>query len=207
VFRVLALALVAALQMSSTFQPARVISSPFGGMPFGARAAGLVILEADVDERGRVTGVNTLRDLEPFGPVLRDAVKQWRFEPARHEGEAVPDPVLVVGLFRPAAVLFAAPPDPPPPPPSYAPTTIPFPLEVGIPAYPANAIGVAAVLVGVEIDADGRVTDAEIIGPTSGFDDSSLEAARRWEFRPAQYNRRNVPARSYLLFVFRQPVT
>ena len=49
--------------------------------------------------------------------------------------------------------------------------------------------------------------NAEIVGPTSGFDDSSLEAARRWEFRPAQYNRRNVPARSYLLFVFRQPVT
>ena len=206
-FRLLALVLVAAFQLSSSFEPARVISSPFGGMPFGARAAGLVILEADVDESGSVTGVNTLRDLEPFGPVLRDAVEQWRFQPARYEGEAVPDPVLVVGLFRPAAVLFAAPPEPPPPPPSFAPTTIPFPLEVGIPAYPANAVGVAAVLVGVEIDSDGKVTNAEIIGPSSGFDASSLEAARRWEFRPAQYERRNVPARSYLLFVFRQPVT
>lgn len=195
-----------ALQMSSAFQPARVASSPFGDMPYGSRAAGVVVLDVDVDERGTVRGMTTVKDLEPFGLVLRNAVQSWRFEPARADGRAVEHPVLVAGLFRPAAVMFPAPP-PPPPPPANAPESIPYPTEIGIPAYPPNRIGTAAVLVGVEIDDRGTVTNAQIVGDTTGFDDTSLDAAQRWVFRPAQYNRRDVPSRAYLLFVFRQPAT
>jgi len=204
VSKILILALAMALQMSSAFQPARVASSPFGDMPYASRAAGVVVLEVDVDERGTVRGVNTVKDLEPFGPVLRNAVQSWRFDPARADGRAVKHPVLVAALFRPAAVMFPAPP-PPPPPPANAPETIPYPIEFGIPPYPPNRIGTAAVLVGVEIDDRGTVTDAEIIGSATGFDDASLDAARRWVFRPAQYKRRDVASRAYLLFVFRQP--
>jgi TonB family protein len=201
--RLLILVLAAALQMGA-FRPARVTSSPFGGFPWGSRAAGIVVLEVDVDARGTVRGINTVKDLAPFGDVLRTAVSSWSFEPARDGGQAVDHPILVTGLFRPAMVMFPAPP-PPPPPPADAPTSIPFPLEIGIPPYPPNRIGTAAVLVEIDIDDSGTVTSAKIKGETTGFDDASLDAARRWVFRPAQYKNRDIGSRGYILFIYRQP--
>jgi TonB family protein len=51
---------------------------------------GIVILEATVDARGRVTNVNTLRS----HPVLEDAAvhaaRQWRYEPLVLNGIATP---------------------------------------------------------------------------------------------------------------------
>lgn len=196
--------LAAALQLPAQFQPARVISSPFGEFPYGSLAAGLVVLDVDVGAQGRVRGVNLVKDVDPFGQVLRSAVSSWAFEPAREGGTAVEHPILVAGLIRPAAVMFAAPPAPPPPPPG-APRSIPYPTEIGIPPYPPNRIGAAAVLVAVEIDDRGTVTAAAIVGGSTGFDDASLDAARRWKFRPAVHLNRDVPSRAYLLFVFRQP--
>ena len=198
--------LAAALQLSSSFQSARVVSSPFGGFPWGSRAAGVVVLEVDVDATGMVRGINTLKDVDPFGEVLRSSVSSWRFEPARADGSAVEHPILVAGLFRPAAVMFPAPPSFPPPP-ADAPQSIAFPTEIDIPAYPANRVGVAAVLVEVEIDDRGTVTSAQVKGESTGFDDASLDAARRWVFRSAMYKNRPVASRAYLLFVFRQPAT
>ena len=201
--RLLILVLAAALQMG-TFRPARVTSSPFAGFPYGSRAAGIVVLDVDVDARGTVRGINTVKDLDPFGDAVRSAVSSWRFEPARSGGQAVEHPILVTALIRPAMVMFPAPP-PPPPPPADAPTSIPFPIEIGIPAYPANRVGTAAVLVEVEIDDRGSVTAAKIKGETTGFDDASMDAARRWVFRPAEHQNRDVPSRGYLLFIYRQP--
>jgi TonB family protein len=202
--RSLIMLLAAAAVQTGAFEPPRVVSSPFGGIPWGSRAAGVVVLDVDVDERGRVRGVETVKDVEPFGDVLRSSVSSWTFEPARDDGRAVGHPVLVAALVRPAMLKFPAPP-PPPPPPADAPEAIAFPTEIGIPPYPANRIGGAAVLVEAEIDDRGRVTSAEIEGETSGFDDAALEAARRWVFRPAKYEGRGVPSRAYLLFAFRQP--
>jgi hypothetical protein len=51
------------------------------------------VLDVDVDERGTVREVRTVKDLEPFGPVLRKSVSSWVFEPARRDGAAVAQPV------------------------------------------------------------------------------------------------------------------
>lgn len=204
--RLMSLALVAALQLPGSFAPARVRSSPLGSFPYGSRAAGVVALDVTVDARGSVTGIGTLKEVEPFGDVLRAAVSRWVFEPAREGGRSVEHPVLVAGLFRPAAVLFPAPP-PFPDPPDTSPHSIPVPKEIGIPPYPPNRVGAAAVLVEVEVDDRGVVDSATIVGAQTGFDDAALDAARRWVFRPAEYQNRPVPSRAYLLFVFRQPVT
>lgn len=54
------------------------------------RVAGVVILEAVIDENGRVESVNPLKGL-PFGltNAAADAVRQWEFEPATKEGVPV----------------------------------------------------------------------------------------------------------------------
>ena len=204
--RFLILVLAAALQLSSQFQPARVVSSPFGGFPYGSRAAGVVVLDVDVDATGMVRGIKTLKDVEPFGDVIRSSISSWRFEPAREGGQAVEHPTLVAVLVRPAMVMFPAPPPPAGPPPGVT-RSIPIPTSIGIPAYPPNRIGVAAVLVEVEVDFQGTVTSAQIKGEPTGFDDTALDAARRWTFRPARHKNLDVASRAYLLLVFRQPVT
>jgi TonB family protein len=197
--------LIAALQAGPGFEPPRVTSAGLDSLPYGANAAGLVVLAVSVDEQGAVRDVRTVKDLEPFGPIFRKSVSSWRFEPARQDGAAVAQPVLVVGAFRPAMVMFPAPAAPPPPP-SDAPHAVPYPTSIGIPPYPPNVTGAASVLVETEIGDDGGVTSARVVGQASVFDDASVEAARRWAFRPARHDGRAVKSRAYLLFVYRQPI-
>src|SRR2546428_545921 len=55
-----------------------------------ARVQGVVILEAIIDERGLVKSVSVLRSIPLLDRAAEDAVRQWRFTPARLNGEAVP---------------------------------------------------------------------------------------------------------------------
>ena len=50
---------------------------------------GLVILKIVVTETGRVAQVDVMRGDEPFVSVAVAAVKSWRYEPARVDGQAI----------------------------------------------------------------------------------------------------------------------
>lgn len=65
-----------------------------------ARVQGVVILEAIIDERGVVKSVTVLRSIPLLDPAAMDAVRQWRFTPARLNGEAVPVVMTVTVNFR-----------------------------------------------------------------------------------------------------------
>jgi len=55
-----------------------------------ARVAGIVIVDALVDETGRVREVEIVRDLENgLGQAAAEAVRRWRFEPPTLDGRAV----------------------------------------------------------------------------------------------------------------------
>jgi protein TonB len=58
-----------------------------------AQMAGLegdVVLEAVIDERGRVTALRVLRGLDPgLDQAALDAVRRWRFKPALRNGKPV----------------------------------------------------------------------------------------------------------------------
>jgi TonB family protein len=59
--------------------------------PEEARSAGregVVILKVVVSERGEVTRVDVLKGEQPFVRAAVDAVREWRYEPARIDGEA-----------------------------------------------------------------------------------------------------------------------
>jgi outer membrane biosynthesis protein TonB len=70
-----------------------------------------------------------------------------------------------------------------------------------MPAYPLQALFDGVVVVEMEVNATGAVGALKIIGPGSGFEKVSLEAAREWRFTPT----RN-PSYAYAIFGFRQPV-
>ena len=70
--------------------------------PIMARQAhidGVVILEAVLDDRGRVESVRVLRSISMLDQAAVDAVRQWRFTPALLNGQAVPVVMTVTVNF------------------------------------------------------------------------------------------------------------
>jgi len=63
-----------------------------------ARIEGLVILEATIDEAGQVVDLKVLRSVPMLEAAAIDAVKQWRYRPARLNG--MPIPVIVTVTVR-----------------------------------------------------------------------------------------------------------
>ena len=190
--------------LAQRFEPARATSANVQAIPYRTAAAAIVGVELTVDARGRVADVRSLVDVEPFTDVLRNSVRSWSFDAARGGGQRVESHVLVAGVFRPAMLMFPRP-DVPKQVDAQPSDDIPFPTSVEVPNYPPNAIGSAYVLVEVEVGESGSVTSTKTMGPTTGFDDAALQAARAWTFRPARQDGRSVSGFVYLVFAFRQP--
>lgn len=60
-------------------------------LPDRLHRVGPLILEAVIDETGKVESVVVLRDGNepPLGPLWADALRQWTFTPAMHRGKPV----------------------------------------------------------------------------------------------------------------------
>jgi len=68
--------------------------------PNNARLQGLVILEFVVDEQGKVQYPRVLRSIPELDPVAVAAVRQWEYEPMRHDGSPAPFVVeAAIGLW------------------------------------------------------------------------------------------------------------
>ncbi|PYQ56727.1 MAG: hypothetical protein DMF58_20040 [Acidobacteria bacterium] len=67
-----------------------------------ARIAGIVVVEVIVERDGRVGAARVLKPL-PFGLSQKavEAVRQWRFSPATHEGKPIRAFFTVTVDFRP----------------------------------------------------------------------------------------------------------
>ncbi len=169
--------------------PARKIFAPFPEYPPDARRTGeqgTVVVDAEVDASGAVTGTTIVRGHSPaLDAAAAAALESWRFEPARR-GDVAVESTYRIGIkftLREEAAEPSA------------------PLEVGgavepprrltapLPAYPdaAWAHGITGdVLVRAVIDEGGAVTDVEVLKSLPyGMTEAAVEAIRRWKFAPA----------------------
>ena len=64
-----------------------------------ARVQGVVILEAVIDVSGRVESARVVRSISLLDDAALEAVRQWRFEPARLNGQPVPVVMTVTVNF------------------------------------------------------------------------------------------------------------
>ena len=116
--RLLVTVLVVMLATTISTADTKMATSPRlrdGGLPAQIAEAfggGEVVLELAVDASGAVTRVEYLRVTPPYADVLAHSAAAWRFEPAitviDGRPTALPAPVLVVALFRPAS-FYAGP--------------------------------------------------------------------------------------------------
>jgi protein TonB len=65
-----------------------------------AKLEGVVILEATVDEAGRVESVKVLRSAKLLDKAAIEAVKQWRYSPLRLNGRPTPFVLTVTVQFH-----------------------------------------------------------------------------------------------------------
>jgi protein TonB len=77
----------------------RDVMPMYPAMARTARVQGLVILEAVIDSSGRVESARVLRSLSLLDDAALEAVRQWRFEPARLNGQPVPVVMTVTVNF------------------------------------------------------------------------------------------------------------
>jgi protein TonB len=73
------------------------------GYPMLARDShveGVVILDLIIDEHGTVTSTRVLKSVALLDQAAIDAVRRWRFTPARLNGEAIPVVMTVTVSFR-----------------------------------------------------------------------------------------------------------
>lgn len=64
------------------------------------RIEGTVILDVIIDEHGVVTATRVLKSVAFLDQAAIDAVRQWKFTPARLNGEAIPIVMTVTVTFR-----------------------------------------------------------------------------------------------------------
>jgi protein TonB len=81
--------------------PVKIVDVPpaYPSIAQTARIEGVVILEAVIDATGRVESVRVLRSIPLLDQAAVDAVRHWRFTPARLNGEAVPVVMTVTVNF------------------------------------------------------------------------------------------------------------
>lgn len=181
--------------------PPRLAAVQLEAAPWNTVSGGIAAYDVSIDEKGSVTSAEVVQDVAPYGALLGAALPSWRFEPAREDGRPVPARVLVLGLFRPPVLYFAAPENP-----RYktteAPEEIPWPTSVQVPPYPPNVRGDGKVVLEVDVSEEGAVSSARVVSPASAFDDAALQAARGWKFRAAQRGGRGTSSRAFLVFSF-----
>lgn len=75
------------------------------------------------------------------------------------------------------------------------------------PAWPAQAAGRSGqfvVVLELEVDASGKVSDAQVLRSQPPFDAAALECVRQWEYTPTMVNGAAVPVKITVSVEFRQ---
>lgn len=194
-----ALALAASLVGSFSWSPPKLLDGPIPA-PFATGDGAYVAYEVRVSRDGSTSEVTVLGARDSFGSRFREAIASWRFEPTEAEAS-----VLVVGLSRSPTLPSAFGPWPRTPHWARASGEIPLPTRIVLPPFPPQATFEGIVLLEVEVDEGGEITEIKVVDASDRFDEVCRDTLMRWEFEPARQGGDPVATRAYVLCNFRTP--
>jgi TonB family protein len=84
---------------STDFQPPQIISTVEPSYPANVIAGGTVVLKVTVSSDGEIGDVNVLQEAKGFTQLAIEAVKKWKFEPAKLNGKPVAASIPVAFTF------------------------------------------------------------------------------------------------------------
>lgn len=143
---------------------------------------------------GYVTGAKVVKSTNPLlnDPCL-EAIRQWRYKPAQHNGVAVTASFVQPFTFGNDT----------------------YDIATGITARPKTRRQVAPIVpdalkyvsclvtIALELDNQGKITGIEVISSShEEFNPATITAVRQWEFSPAYVNGKAVPSTVYVPFEF-----
>lgn len=89
---------------SLRFDPPGVVSAVPAIYPLTSVATGTVVLEVDLDDTGTITGVRVVQGIPSLTESAERSIRQWKFQPARLNGEPVQSKMAVAFSFVPPNV-------------------------------------------------------------------------------------------------------
>ena len=195
----------------TSFKAAELTSATDVQFPAGSIASGIVVVDVSLNSKGEVSGTKVQRDIASLTAVATSSIQFWKYRPASVDGDLQNSVLRAAFAFRPNAIFAASPMFEPlqrsqdaraDAKSGYIPPDI---LAVAYPAYPIDAATVGAVVVQVNVDAEGKITGVKAIRSYNPFNRFSLEAARKWKFGPASFDGQPVASSIVIAFVYSQP--
>ena len=199
-------------RLGSDLKPPTKIKDVKPVYPADARAAGIqgvVIIEALIDEQGRVSAARILRSVPALNQAALDAVLGWAFTPTMKDGAPVPvsmtvtvrfaldsKPPAVGGVVGSGPVGGIAGGDAATPRAGGAKTPPPTRLVDVKPVYPEAAREAriqGMVILELSIGKDGAVTSAKVLRSIPELDQAAIDAATQWKFTPTMKDGVAVP--------------
>ena len=144
---------------------------------------GKVFLKFIVNVDGSVSDVKVLRTItrgsDIFQKAAIDAISQFRFKPAEHNGKVVP-------VWKILPIEFVA---------------LGFRERQITPPVPVDADG--KVFLNFMVNVDGSVSDVRVLEGPEEFHQAAIDAVSQFRFKPAEHNGKAVPMRMTHPITFR----
>jgi TonB family protein len=187
---------------NSTPVPLSLVAAPY---PSQALLGGEVVLDAMVDNRGRVGDIKVVQGGPPFVDKVLSAVRSWSFVPARVNGEGVEarigiafrfeQPVSTVGE-KPAALDYVKP---------VADASERGPLPIQRVDADASAISASegSVILSAQIDAQGHPAAVRIVRDSESLGGAMATGIGQWKFAPGKRDGMNCAATFVAVEIFR----
>jgi outer membrane biosynthesis protein TonB len=208
----MALAGAAAAKHAENFVPPRVLTASDIPYPATTVAVGVVTLAVNLDGKGNVTDIQTLRDIPTLTTQASLALQNWTYAPGTLNGKPVASTLIVQIVFDPAFLqvnnIPLGPPESSQPPKSkmagYSPSQL---LTATFPPYPsAGQIG-GAVVLNVGISGSGTVGPVAVVRGIPALTGAAEAALKNWTFIPANYGNTSIASKVVVAMVFRNPKT
>jgi TonB family protein len=196
----------------TVFTPPHLIGGdPPGPPPPTVVGGGEVLVEATIDKTGALTHAILLRSTPPYGEMVLDAIRRWRFTPARAPGadgmdQVVEAAVLIAAVYRAPTVLNGPTLGTAPLDMSTPSVETPYPVAMPTPAFPVQAGSGGVVMIEVSLDEAGISRGTRVVRSDPAFDTVARDAVSRWQFRGATLRSRPVSSTVYVILGFASPV-
>jgi TonB family protein len=186
------------------FSPPAPLSVIASAYPAQSLFGGEVVLDALIDNRGRMIEAKVVRGASPFLESVLSTVRTWSFVPARLDGQAV---AARIGI----AFQFSQSHEPPRTTPSdesdqSSPSSGDrgaLPIVTVEPQYPATSTGDGSVILYDLVGTQGQLTSLQVLRDSEPFTTAALTAVRQWRFRAGRRAGADTDSAAIVVVAFR----
>jgi outer membrane biosynthesis protein TonB len=183
--------------------PVSLVGTPY---PPQALMGGEVVLDAQIDSRGKLTDLRVIHGGAPFLEPVLSAVRTWTFAPAQMDGHAVDGRIGIVFQF-PQSFLpklksrehkYDEPAEDPD-------EHGALPIATVEPNYPPNTVAEGSVALYNVVDPQGQVTTTRVLNDIEPLTDATIAAVQEWHFVPGKQAGNNTDSAVIVVMTFRRP--